>query len=181
MEKHCILIPVGNHKRRKILLGAESEPSRYKELLIESFNRKFWIVDAKDPNINFEDEWIFNRYKGFDKQKDYSPVLQKIGYGIERVSGMGIAGIAICNSSPDISEFEKDHSNIFIGQCLTIEEAIKSRKEENTNLLYLREDITTIEDAIEISKAWINTEFYSDKETEKVFFDNYIKKARARF
>ncbi|MEA3514769.1 MAG: RpiB/LacA/LacB family sugar-phosphate isomerase [Nanoarchaeota archaeon] len=181
MEKHGILIPVGNHKRKKILLGAESEPSEYKELLIESFNRKFWIVNAKYPHINSEDEWIFNKYKGFDKEKDYSPVLQKIGYGIERVSGMEIAGISICNSSSNISEFEKDHPNIFARQCLTIEEAIKSRKEENTNLLYLREDMTTIEDAIEISKAWISTEFYSDKKTEKVFFDNYIKKARAKF
>jgi RpiB/LacA/LacB family sugar-phosphate isomerase len=70
-------------------------------------------------------------------------------------------GLVTCSTSVGVSIFANKFSGVFAANCLTPEEAINTRSVNNSNVLAVSGMSTSLDSAVEILNAWLNTPFKS--------------------
>lgn len=83
-------------------------------------------------------------------------------------SGKADRGIVICGTGIGISIAANRIRGIRCGLCTSIEMAELSRKHNNANMLAMGGRITSVEDAIRITDAWLDTEFEGGRHSRRV-------------
>ena len=83
-------------------------------------------------------------------------------------SGKADRGIVICGTGIGISIAANRIRGIRCGLCTSVEMAELSRKHNNANMLAMGGRITSVEDAIRITDAWIDTEFEGGRHSRRV-------------
>lgn len=77
-------------------------------------------------------------------------------------------GILICGTGIGMSIAANRFKNIRASLCCNTEAAKFTRLHNNSNVLCLGARITAIQDILEITKTWINTEFEGGRHQERV-------------
>ena len=83
-------------------------------------------------------------------------------------SGKADRGIVICGTGIGISIAANRIRGIRCGLCTSVEMAEFSRKHNNANMLAMGGRITSVEDAIRITDAWLDTEFEGGRHSRRV-------------
>ena len=83
-------------------------------------------------------------------------------------SGKADRGIVICGTGMGISIAANRIRGIRCGLCTSVEMAELSRKHNNANMLAMGGRITSVEDAIRITDAWLDTEFEGGRHSRRV-------------
>lgn len=83
-------------------------------------------------------------------------------------SGKADRGIVICGTGIGISIAANRIRGIRCGLCTSVEMAELSRKHNNANMLAMGGRITSAEDAIRITDAWLDTEFEGGRHSRRV-------------
>lgn len=83
-------------------------------------------------------------------------------------SGKADRGIVICGTGIGISIAANRIRGIRCGLCTSVEMAELSRKHNNANMLAMGGRITSVEDAIRIADAWLDTEFEGGRHSRRV-------------
>ena len=83
-------------------------------------------------------------------------------------SGKADRGIVICGTGIGISIAANRIRGIRCGLCTSAEMAELSRKHNNANMLAMGGRITSVEDAIRITDAWLDTEFEGGRHSRRV-------------
>ena len=82
-------------------------------------------------------------------------------------SGKADRGIVICGTGIGISIAANRIRGIRCGLCTSVEMAELSRKHNNANMLAMGGRITSVEDAIRITDAWLDTEFEGGRHSRR--------------
>ena len=83
-------------------------------------------------------------------------------------SGKADRGIVICGTGIGISIAANRIRGIRCGLCTSVEMAELSRKHNNANMLAMGGRITSVEDAIRITDAWLDPEFAGGRHSRRV-------------
>lgn len=83
-------------------------------------------------------------------------------------SGKAERGIVICGTGIGISIAANKVHGIRCGLCTSVEMAELTRKHNDTNMLAMGGRITSAEDAIKITDAWLDTEFEGGRHQRRV-------------
>ena len=83
-------------------------------------------------------------------------------------SGKADRGIVICGTGIGISIAANRIRGIRCGLCTSVEMAELSRKHNNAKMLAMGGRITSVEDAIRITDAWLDTEFEGGRHSRRV-------------
>lgn len=83
-------------------------------------------------------------------------------------SGKADRGIVICGTGIGISIAANRIRGIRCGLCTSVEMAELSRKHNNANMLAMGGRITSVEDAIRITDAWLDAEFEGGRHSRRV-------------
>ena len=83
-------------------------------------------------------------------------------------SGKADRGIVICGTGIGISIAANRIRGIRCGLCTSVEMAELSRKHNNANMLAMGGRITSVEDAIRITDAWLDTKFEGGRHSRRV-------------
>ena len=83
-------------------------------------------------------------------------------------SGKADRGIVICGTGIGISIAANRIRGIRCGLCTSVEMAELSRKHNNANMLAMGGRITSVEDAIRITDAWLDTELEGGRHSRRV-------------
>jgi len=86
-------------------------------------------------------------------------------------------GKVICAEGIGILIPASKYQGAYVARCLTPQEAITSRKHNNTNVLGLGADCVDLETALEIIEVWLRTPFYSDK-SEEPYLGRFLQTVR---
>ena len=83
-------------------------------------------------------------------------------------SGKADRGIVICGTGIGISIAANRIRGMRCGLCTSVEMAELSRKHNNANMLAMGGRIMSVEDAIRITDAWLDTEFEGGRHSRRV-------------
>jgi len=152
-------IPIGNHKNKKIILGADHRGFEYKEKVKYYYEKTYSIEDIG----TFSPE-----------RCDYPVISAKLAGKVSLDKEFNTIGIGICGSGIGIIIPASKYKNIYAARCLTPEDAITSRKHNNINFLGLGADHMDLTTIINTIDSFLNTPFYTN-ENEKPYLNRYIQ------
>ena len=92
-----------------------------------------------------------------EERTDYPIYAKKVSESIQ--NGEAEEGLLICRSGCGMTMVANKFKGIRAGNVTTIEYAKAAKADDNINLLVLSGDYMKTEEAVEIFKAWKNTEF----------------------
>jgi len=164
-DKHDLLVPIGTHEKRKIIIGADHRGFDYKTKIIKELESKYGIEDIRTCS---------------PERCDYPPISDKIGKFVSQYP-YDRAGIGICGSGIGILIPASKHRFAYPARCLNPEEAETSRKHNNSNILGIGADYVDFKTAMETVEAWLTTPFYSDPVNEKAYLDRFLQVSSLEF
>lgn len=147
IEKQGIKISIGSHQGKKIILGCDHRGFEVKEKLKEL------LENTKDVGCSSKE------------RVDYPVYSEKIGEEISK-DPLNTIGIGICGSGIGIGIPASKFKGVYPARCLDEEDAVSSRKHNNSNLLTLSADKTSFEQIKKIVELWLKTRFYETKDEE---------------
>lgn len=151
VEHDGIAVSVGSHLGKRIVIGSDHRGFELKEKLKE-------FLKTFSPNI--EDIGTFNA-----ERADYPIYSSKIAEKIA-AEPLNAVGIGICGSGIGIGIPAAKFKGVYPARCLDEEDAVSSRKHNNSNLLTLSADRTDFESAKRIAELWLTTKFYETMNEE---------------
>ena len=83
-------------------------------------------------------------------------------------TGICPKGVLICGSGIGMSIVANKFANIRAALCLDVESAILSRQHNDANILVLAGRKTSVEQALEIVKVWLQTEFVGGRHAKRL-------------
>ena len=153
-------IPIESHKGKIIVIGSDHRGYAHKKELIKFLKEKnYGIIDVGTDS---------------EERCDYPEISDKIGRNVSN-NYLNSVGIGICGSGIGIIIPASKYGRIIASRCLTAEDAISSRKHNNSNVIGLSADLITIEESINIIESWLETKFYSDKEKDDAYLKRYLQ------
>jgi ribose 5-phosphate isomerase B len=158
MQREGMLVPVGKHENRMIVIGSDHGGFLLKDIIKKSLmSRGIKVLDVgcRTPD-----------------RCDYPVISELIGKEVGKDLA-GRAGIGICKSGIGILVTAGKMRGIIPARCMTPEDAATSRKHNNCNLLGLAADLVSPEKAIEIVLAYVTTEFYPSI-ADDAYLNRYI-------
>jgi len=142
-----LIVPVGKHANRKILIGSDHRGYRHKKAVFQRLASD--LYDIEDVGTYSPDRC------------DYPLISANLGRRISEDAGFDTVGIGICGSGNGILFPACKYSRVIGARCLDPGEAANSRTHNNTNYITIGADKTSPEMAFEIVDAWLNTPFYA--------------------
>lgn len=153
-------VPIGSHEGRTMVIGSDHRGFEYKRRIAAWLHVSgYSVIDVGT---------------GTTERCDYPAISDEIGRQIS-YDPLGRAGIGICGSGIGILIPASRHRRVYAARCATPEEAVTSRKHNNTNLLGIGADSVNLETALGIIGAWLETPFYSDPATEGDYLRRYVQ------
>lgn len=159
-----ISVPAGTHEGKKIVIGSDHRGFEYKKSILKFLVEKSYTV---------KDVGTFSR-----ERCDYPLYSGRIGAEVSRDRELNTVGIGICGSGIGILIPASKYEGVYPARCLTPEDACTSRRHNNTNLLGIGADIISLELALALVKSWLETPFFSDRETEISYLHRSVQTAR---
>lgn len=130
----------------KLLFGADHNGFEYKQKLIEYLTKSgHEIVDSGEQTRNPDDD--FPQFAG-------KVVTELLASG-----DSNLRGILICGSGQGMVMAANRFNGIRASLCWNVEEAKAARNDDDSNVLCLASHYLTLEEAEEITNAWLNTPF----------------------
>ena len=130
------------NKVMKIYLGADHRGYKLKEALRESLKTQGFEVEDVGADI----------YDGADDYVDYaSKVCKQIGKDDK--------GVLICGSGHGVDIVANKHKNTRSVLGFNLDVVVQGREDEDANVLSLPAEWITTDEAIEMVKVFINTDF----------------------
>lgn len=160
-----INVPIGTHQGKKIVIGSDHRGFEHKKRITE-----FLIGEGYEVT----DVGTFKQ-----ERCDYPLYSSKIGSEVSQDREFKTVGIGICGSGIGILIPASKYNRIYPARCLLREDARMSRLHNNTNVLGLSADSRELEGNIEIVKTWLDTPFFSDRETEIQYLHRFTQTVRA--
>lgn len=94
----------------------------------------------------------------YDKNDDYPVYASKV---VESMTEIDDRGIILCGSGVGVDEVANKFDGIRSGLAMSKEQIEAARNDDNINVLAIASDYTSEEDAKDIIRAFLNTEFAS--------------------
>lgn len=113
---------------------------------------KQWLVEW---GYDYEDVGAFE----FDSSDDYPIYAKKV---VESIVEPEDRGILVCGSGVGVDEVANKFDGIRSGLAISKEQIYAARNDDNINVLALASDFTSEEEAKEIVKLFLNTEFANE-------------------
>ena len=148
VEVDGIRVPVGSHEGKTLFIGSDHRGFAYKQKIIEELKKNYNIADIGTHSPD---------------RCDYTLISPKLGFNIGK-DPYNSAGIGICGSGIGIISLASKCRRVYAATCWTPQVAAHTRRHNNTNLLGIGADYTSIETAFEIIGAWLETPFGEDDE-----------------
>lgn len=153
-----IVVPIGSHSGKEIIFANDHRGYQLKLELVDYLKNGYVLTDlGTHSNVRC----------------DYPDYARFLGDDVSRYF-LSHVGIAICGSGIGIGIAVNKFPRIIAARCLTEEDAISSRKHNNSNVLVLGADITKIDAAKKIVDAWLNAKFYESQKDE-VYLNRYVQ------
>ncbi|MCD6229647.1 MAG: RpiB/LacA/LacB family sugar-phosphate isomerase [Candidatus Diapherotrites archaeon] len=160
IQRAGVNIPTGTHIGRKIVIGADHRGFEIK---------KFLLGKLKEKNHKVIDVGSYD-----SKRTDYPVFSKKIGELLV-LNIQTHVGIGICGSGIGIQYPATKYPGVIAARCLNKEDAVSSRKHNNSNFLALSANATDCETAFEIVDSWLNSPFYSNPAEEEHYLKRYMQ------
>ncbi len=151
LEKEGLKVAIGSHLGKKIVISSDHRGFELKEQLkdfLKQFSKE--VVDIGC----------------FSKERvDYPVYSAKIGELIAK-DPLNSIGIGVCGSGIGIGIPASKFKGVYPARCLDEQDAVSSRKHNNSNLLAISADKTDFERAKRIVELWLTTKFYETMDEE---------------
>jgi ribose 5-phosphate isomerase B len=165
IEVEGCCVPVGSHIGKTIVLGSDHRGFELRNRIRKFLEEQgFLIIDVGCES---------------PKRCDYPLVSEKIAEKLCEVDDHSRVGIGICGSGIGICIPASKYPGLLCARCLNPDEAVTSRKHNNTNFLGLGADYTEPSTAKKTAWAWLNTAFYSDPCSEDAYLKRYLQTIRS--
>lgn len=161
-------IPVGMHYGKHIVLASDHRGYETKRKLLDFLNTKKGILeDVLKINNRF-----FTTDVGchINERCDYVDYVSIAAASVSN-NWLESIGIAICGSGIGMSIAASKFPRVYAARCLTVEDAILSRKHNNSNFLCLSSKTENLQ---EIVSAWLFETFYTS-ENERPYLERFLK------
>jgi ribose 5-phosphate isomerase B len=132
----------GSHIKKRIYMGFDRNASHYRRPLEDELSRDYRIT-------------VIER----DDDESYVDIAHKVA---ESIDG-GSAGILFCGNGIGVSVVANKHDGIYAARCTTVEDAVRSRKVNNSNVLCLGAE-TGLDNIRHIIQAWLETGYEGRKQ-----------------
>lgn len=137
---------------KKIVIGADHGGFKLKESIKKSLKKSgYSVMDSGTDS----DEACDYPLIGYDAAKKVS----------ERKA---LKGIVICKSGIGMSMIANKLPGVRAGLCLTVEDAVSSRKHNDANILVLSASRTSDKKGIEITRKWLRTTALKGRHARRV-------------
>ena len=137
---------------KRIAIGADHAGFEYKQVIIELlFDMGFEVDDmgaSSSESVDYPDH--------------VHPLAQKIH------DGEIPHGILICGTGNGVAMTANKYSNVRCGLCWNKEIAVLIRKHNNANIVALPARFITIDDALQIVKSFLDTEFEGGRHQRRI-------------
>jgi len=153
-------IPAGAHFGRRIIMASDHRGFDSKLKLIDWLTEKGSVLEgvlAANNKFYLSDVGCHS-----NKRCDYAEYAQRAALSVSN-DWLNSVGIAICGSGIGMSIASAKFPRVYPARCLTIEDAILSRKHNNSNFLCLSAQTGDLK---EIVSAWLFASFYESPEDE---------------
>lgn len=155
-----IKVPIGSHKGKLIVLGADHRGFKFKnELEYHLEMAGYEVVDVGTLS---------------PERCDYPSFSDAIGRLVSEDPYTSV-GIGICGSGIGILIPASKHKGVYAARCLSPEESESSRMHNNTNVLGIGADCMNLETALDTVDAWLTTPFFSDIEKEEQYLMRFVQ------
>lgn len=158
-----VVVPVGTHSGKKIVLASDHQGFVHKQRLfsrLKEIGHDVEDVGTYSPNRCNYPEYSFRMGQLVDADHDFNTV-----------------GVGICGSGMGIIMPAAKFMRVVAARCLTPEDAVLSRKHNNTNVIGIAAGCTTPGQAIGIVLAWLAAPFYSEGD-DPVYLERYVEMMR---
>lgn len=135
----------------KIAIGADHAGFELKEVLKEHFGPEYTFIDKGTHSAD---------------SVDYPDYAHPVAEAVEK--GNADLGVLICGSANGVSMAANKHTDVRAAICWLPEIAELARQHNNANILSLPARFLKEEDALEITKAFFNTEFEGGRHARRV-------------
>jgi len=153
-------IPIGVFEGKIIVVGSDHRGFLHKKRIIQFLEQEnYKVIDVGTYS---------------EERCDYPEISDKIGNEVSK-DYLSKVGIGICGSGMGIIIPASKYKRIIATRCLSEQDAISSRKHNNSNVIGLSADLIEVDECINIIKAWLKTAFYSDKEKEAAYLKRYLQ------
>ena len=153
-----IEVPIGSHENKTIVIGSDHRGFEYKQAIISFLENRYPLLDIG----TFSPE-----------RCDYPVISDELGRKISQAYPFRV-GIGICGSGIGILIPASKHTGVYAARCLSPFEAETSRRHNNSNVLGLGADYTTLETALATVETWLKTPFTD----EKPYLDRFLQTVR---
>lgn len=156
-------VPIGSHKGKLVVLGADHRGYWLKERLKAALRRKGWRVRDVGPRSA--------------KPVDYPDFAARVARAVGRSAGSRAVGIGVCNSGIGMAVAAGKIRGVFPANPVTVAAARETRSHNNTNFLSLSAGRLNPRQALALAEAWLAEPFYRDPSREGRFLRRYLKTA----
>jgi ribose 5-phosphate isomerase B len=137
----------------KIFLGSDHRGFHLKEKIAK------WLFENK---YHFEDLGADH----LDSKDDYTKYAERVASIISTSSSLSLRGILLCGSGVGVDVVANKFDGVRAGIGKSVNQVKAGRKDDDMNVLVIAADYTGEEEAIEMVKAFLGTEF--DKKGRRV-------------
>ena len=136
----------------KIVIGNDHAGTHYKEAIIAFLKKE-----------NYE---VINVGTDLCESVDYPDFAHPVGELIDK--GEAQVGILICGSGNGVAMTANKHAKVRCAVCWNKEIAALAREHNNANVIAIPARFTAIEQAIEMMKTFLTTEFEGGRHSRRV-------------
>ncbi len=154
-------VPIGSHRGKLIVLGADHRGYRLKEKLKAALGKRGWRVRDAGPRS--------------PRPVDYPDFAARIARAVGRSAGSKAVGIGICSSGIGMAVAAGKIRGVFPANPLTVAAARETRSHNNTNFLSLSASRLKLKRALAMAETWLKEPFYPDPSRDGRFLRRYLK------
>ena len=166
--KEGLTISVGMHYGKKIIIASDHRGFDSKIKLLDDMHKKGGLLeDASRINPKFMTTDVGCHS---NERCDYVDYASQAASSVSN-NWLEAIGIAICGSGIGMSIAAAKFPRLYPARCLTVEDAVLSRKHNNSNFLCLSSSTENLKDIV---SAWLFASFYESPE-EEPYLRRFIK------
>lgn len=168
VTRNGLTIPIGMHYGKEIIIASDHRGHDAKLRLMYHINNNQGLLDCiAETKSNFVVTDIGSYTKERCDHVDYA----ENAASIVSSDWLDTVGIAICGSGIGMSIASGKIPRVYPARCLTLEDAVNSRKHNNSNFLCLSASTPNNNDIITV---WLLSKFYSSEDDDP-YLDRFIK------
>lgn len=167
ITRNGITIPIGMHYGKNIIIASDHRGYNAKLSLVEHLKK----MGSFDCVVECKDKFLISDVGNYSLDR-----CDFVDYAAEAALAIGsdwlnTVGIAICGSGIGMAIASGKTPRVYSARCLSLEDAMMSRKHNNSNFLCLSATNSLNKDII---SAWLLTKFYASEDDEP-YLERFVK------